>query len=310
LAGGHDLAPDPAFRAAIRAAGLQQYLRRLEEMGFNRMPKLLRLGRADKLDALLVHLRFMPGHRLKFVNLLEEERTCAQQEAAFESAALFFGGGARVSTQAHADETGSHPAARGRSAGRSAGGRIRSVAAEPRGRGRSAGARRTAAARPLSNHLSGPPLPLASQGEGLHSRDTIPELGGGEDVGPAALLPIDAESAAVAFFQLSWVQAMLAPKEGEAALLPTLREDEGTPGGESPESGSGAGAAAQADVGRGIPIEDGEEYESDFDSEDEAAATLRATLRGSLDLQATASGQAEAAAAPSAGGLPAPAAAC
>lgn len=264
-------------------------------MGFNRMPKLLRLGRADKLEALFANLHFMPGHRLKFLNLLEEERTRAQQEAAYDSAALFYGGAARVSTQAHAKGIGSRPASRGRSAGRGAGG--------SRGRGQSAGIR------PAPGKLAGPPLPLASKRDGLHGRESSPEREGGEDVDPTTPPPIDAESAAVAFFQLSWVQAMLAAKDGEATLLPTLREEEGSPSGEGSAGEAGAGAAGQAGLGRGTGSDDEEEYESDFDSEDEAAATLRATLRASLSLQATARGwkevAKEAATAPSPGGGPA-----
>jgi hypothetical protein len=94
---------------------------------------------------------------------------------------------------------------------------------------------------------------------------------------------------------------MLAAREGETAHeeaaerevapLPTLREDEGAPGGEGAPDGMGA-CAADLDS-----TDDEEQYASDFDSEDEAAATLRATLRASLRLQATLRGGKEAAAA-------------
>ena len=47
-------------------------------MGFKVVHQLLKLGRGEKLDNLIEQLRPMPGHRVRLLNFIEEERTRAQ----------------------------------------------------------------------------------------------------------------------------------------------------------------------------------------------------------------------------------------
>ena len=69
------------MQAALMATGLQQYWRRLNEMGYTRLGHVLRLGRGDKLEELLEQLKPMPGHRVRLLNFIEEERARAQAVA-------------------------------------------------------------------------------------------------------------------------------------------------------------------------------------------------------------------------------------
>ena len=55
-------------------------------MGFNNVYEVLRVGRGEKLEELLDHLRPMPGHRIRLTNFVEEERARAQ--CAAESVAV------------------------------------------------------------------------------------------------------------------------------------------------------------------------------------------------------------------------------
>jgi len=135
-------------------------------MGFLKMSKLLRLGRGDKLDALLQNLRFMPGHRLKFVNFVEEERARAQQEAAFDSAMLFHGAGQGPPAQQRVrPPSAARPAPPKRGAGRdsASGGRGLTVGrARPgsgSGRGAQPPARALSSLREVSRLPGAPPLP-------------------------------------------------------------------------------------------------------------------------------------------------------
>ena len=66
------------MQAGLMATGLQQYWRRLNEMGYTRLGHVLRLGRGDKLEELLEQLKPMPGHRVRLLNFIEEERARAQ----------------------------------------------------------------------------------------------------------------------------------------------------------------------------------------------------------------------------------------
>ena len=50
-------------------------------MGFSAVHELLRLGRGEKLNELIDQLRPMPGHRVRLLNFVEEERARAQCEA-------------------------------------------------------------------------------------------------------------------------------------------------------------------------------------------------------------------------------------
>merc|ERR1740138_48173 len=74
--------PSP-LHDALCNHGLQQYSRRLNEMGFTCLRHVLRLGRSDKLDELFDNLRPMPGHRVRLLNFIEEERARAQANAAY-----------------------------------------------------------------------------------------------------------------------------------------------------------------------------------------------------------------------------------
>ena len=63
---------------AMQTAGLQQYGRKLDDMGFVSVDQVLKLGRGARLDEVLDRLRPMPGHRTRLLNFIEEERTRAQ----------------------------------------------------------------------------------------------------------------------------------------------------------------------------------------------------------------------------------------
>ena len=69
------------LQAALMASGLQQYWRRLEEMGYTRLRQILKLGRGDRLDELIGQLRPLPGHTVRLLNFIEEERARSQVEA-------------------------------------------------------------------------------------------------------------------------------------------------------------------------------------------------------------------------------------
>ena len=75
-------APSNEMQAALIASNLQQYSRRLTEMGFTRLGHLLKIPRGSKLDELLDHLKPLPGHRVRLLNFVEEERARAQANAA------------------------------------------------------------------------------------------------------------------------------------------------------------------------------------------------------------------------------------
>eukprot|EP00327_Prymnesium_parvum_P003138 CAMPEP_0182823472 /NCGR_PEP_ID=MMETSP0006_2-20121128/14769_1 /TAXON_ID=97485 /ORGANISM="Prymnesium parvum, Strain Texoma1" /LENGTH=97 /DNA_ID=CAMNT_0024950393 /DNA_START=381 /DNA_END=670 /DNA_ORIENTATION=+ len=66
------------LQPALQAAGLQQYWRKLREMGYQTVAQLLRLRRGKALDELLDLLRPLPGHRIRLLNFVEEERARAQ----------------------------------------------------------------------------------------------------------------------------------------------------------------------------------------------------------------------------------------
>ncbi len=67
-------APRRCLQAALATAGLQQYWRKFDSMGFSTVGQLLRLGRGSKLDELFDRLNPMPGHKIRLLNFIEEER--------------------------------------------------------------------------------------------------------------------------------------------------------------------------------------------------------------------------------------------
>jgi len=287
-AGAGSSGADPAFRAILRAAGLAQYVRKLEEMGYGRMARLLRLGRGEKLEGLLANLRFLPGHRLKFVNMLEEERARAQQEAVFEGAALFYAGGRENTKPTPSRGQPAARAASGQARGNAAGrGRGSSTPAPSRGHSGRAQGRHCAPAAVAGSYAEVEPSQRVSSES---SRSSPPEEP-----------PIDAESAAIAFFQLSWVKEMLAAKDDGANALFTLQEESG---GEEEESGlldnvetpiqapvdEAAAALQQVQLGSPGGASMAEDYEDDFESEDEAAAPCSSPIKLSKSTTAGTSG--------------------
>ena len=40
----------------------------MEDMGYDTLKSLLRVGRGSNLDAILLHLKLLPGHRVRIVN--------------------------------------------------------------------------------------------------------------------------------------------------------------------------------------------------------------------------------------------------
>ena len=70
--------PPPDLKEALQSAGLQQYSRRLEEMGYVRMSHILRLSGGALHELLHQQLKLLPGHRVRMVNLIEERRARAR----------------------------------------------------------------------------------------------------------------------------------------------------------------------------------------------------------------------------------------
>ena len=67
---------NPDLIEALKTGGLQQYGRKLEEMGLVGVAQIVKMRRAQ-VDELIEQLRPLPGHRLRLLNLFEEQRACA-----------------------------------------------------------------------------------------------------------------------------------------------------------------------------------------------------------------------------------------
>ena len=76
------VAPPPSttkdLQVALMSACLTQYWRKFEEMGYLRLRQVLKLGRGEKLNELIESLRPLPGHTVRLLNFVEEERARAQ----------------------------------------------------------------------------------------------------------------------------------------------------------------------------------------------------------------------------------------
>lgn len=66
----------PDLIEALKTGGLQQYGRKLEEMGMVGVAQIVKMRRTQ-IDELIEQLRPLPGHRLRLLNLFEEQRACA-----------------------------------------------------------------------------------------------------------------------------------------------------------------------------------------------------------------------------------------
>merc|ERR1740139_1124988 len=64
----------PDLIEALKTSGLQQYVRKLEDMGLVGVVQIVKMGRAQ-VDELIELLRPLPGHQMRLLNLFEEQRT-------------------------------------------------------------------------------------------------------------------------------------------------------------------------------------------------------------------------------------------